>query len=329
MVLGLRLAFERSTMQKSNIPWCTHTWNPVIGCPPPLASKGCERCYARKLHNGRHKAYLAGKRLPKQYAKPFEEIQLFPDRLDDPLHCRAKDAKIFVCSMSDLFHEKVPFDFIDKVMAVIGETRHIYQILTKRPERMKRYFTNEGQRLSKTLEYVRKRRKNKKLLWARRWPWSNIWLGPSISTQEDADRMLPIALKIPATVHIVSLEPMLERVDILKYLWPRQKCVGKKGCGFTGASYEFDNPKKDGAYRCPKCGKNHSYLCTDNIDWVIIGCESGPKARLCSNDDIRYVNRQCREAGVPFFNKQVIVNGKCNKNPKDWPADLRIQEYPK
>ena len=126
----------------------------------------------------------------------------------------------------------------------------------------------------------------------------------------------------------MSYEPALEGIDILKYLWLRQKCVGKKGCGFTGASYEFDNPKKDGAYRCPQCGKNHSYLVTDSIDQLIIGCESGPKQRPCEIEWIRDAVRQCKEAGVACFVKQVPINGKCSKKPEEWPEDLRVQEYP-
>lgn len=270
-------------MQKSKIPWCTHTWNPVIGCPLPLASKGCANCYARKLHNGRHKAYLDGKKIPVQYAKPFEQIQLLPDRLDDPLHCRAKDAKIFVCSMSDLFHPKVPFDFIDKVFDVIRRTPdHTYQILTKYPKRMADFIY---------LAYG----VNHKL--------GNAWLGTSISTQPDADKNIPILLQIPAAVRSISLEPILETIQ--------DNCKG-----FPRPQIPFNRKMVGGWF-------------WEELDWVIIGCESGPRARLCFIDNIHAVVKQCRAAGVPVFVKQIPVNSKCNKNPDEWPEDLRVQEYPK
>ena len=133
-------------MQKTNIPWTEYTWNPGCGCPLPLVSDGCQQCWARSLHNQRHKALLAGKKLPEQYRKPFEEIQLFPDRLEEPLHKR-KPCKIAVCLMGDLF--AYPFEFIDKVMAVVALCpQHTFQCLSKRPEIMQNYFKKALPRVS-------------------------------------------------------------------------------------------------------------------------------------------------------------------------------------
>ena len=137
-------------MQKTNIPWTEYTWNPLTGCELPLASSGCSHCYARELHNKRHKAYLAGKKLPIQYDKPFEEIQLFTDRLNEPLH-KKKPCKIATCLMGDLFHPQVPFEFIDKVFATIRRCpQHTFQILTKQSMIAKEYITGLANRLNGT-----------------------------------------------------------------------------------------------------------------------------------------------------------------------------------
>ncbi len=186
-------------MQKTNIPWTEYTWNPSVGCELPLASTGCQFCYARQLHNTRHKAYLAGKKLPKQYARPFEEIQLFPDRIDGPLHKR-NPCNIFVGSMTDLFCPSVPFSFIEKVMATIEQSpQHTYQMLTKRPHVALEYFNGLGKKYELS-------------------SCPNLWFGASISNQPDADRIIPILLQIPAAVRFVSIEPMLGEINIKKYL---------------------------------------------------------------------------------------------------------------
>ena len=160
-------------------------------------------------------------------------------------------------------------------------------------------------------------------------PMSNAHLYFSASTQAEVDEAVPILLQIAVAVRGLSLEPLLEPIEALQYLDLRQKCVGTKGCGYTGASVEFDNPKKAGAFRCPQCGKDHSYLITDSLDHIIVGCESGPKARPCKLEWVRSIIGQCREAGVPCYVKQIPVNGKASTNPEDWPEDVRIREMPK
>ena len=289
----------------TKIPWTEATWNPVVGCTK--IAVGCKNCYAERM----------AKRFWKQWgllAPPHHfGVKWFPERLDIPLHWR-KPRKIFVCSMGDLFHEAVPFEFIDKVMAVITACpQHTFQILTKRPERMLEYYQSyEIRTLAQPKDFM---------------PLPNLWRGTSISTQADADKNIPILLQIPAGVLFVSFEPMLERVDLMD-VHPK---IGLSQDVLTDFSEDTKKFNKDYAKHLK------SPLVDDpRLDWVIIGCESGPKARLCSIEDIRDAVRQCKEAGVPVFVKQIPIGvstgylgaTKCSKKPEEWPEDLRIQEYP-
>lgn len=177
------------------IEWTDAVWNPVTGCSK--VSEGCRNCYAFALHDMRHKAYLEGKKLPAQYAKPFSEIQLFPDRLEQPLRWK-KPRRIFVNSMSDLFHESVPDDFIEKVFKIMCVAdRHTYQVLTKRPDRMQWWFQHYAWNLTHT---------------------PHIWLGTSVENQKAADERIPLLLQTPAAVRFLSCEPLLGPVDLTNYL---------------------------------------------------------------------------------------------------------------
>src|SRR4051812_18556853 len=118
----------------TGIEWTDATWNPVVGCTK--VSQGCKHCYAKTIHDLRHKAHLAGKAVAPQYAQPFETVQLKPERLTAPLGWR-QPKRIFVNSVSDLFHDDVPIEYIASVWAVMAlARRHTFQILTKRPARM-------------------------------------------------------------------------------------------------------------------------------------------------------------------------------------------------
>lgn len=298
-------------MADTKIEWCDKVWNPVVGCTK--CSPGCLNCYAERMAwrlrsicksmmDGRNQQYL-GK--TDNNGHWTGQVECCDWLLDEPFDWH-KPKRIFVCSMSDLFHEKVPFYFFDKVFTTMTKCpHHIFQVLTKRPKRMKEFFDNYDTHS----EFLT-------------WPKPNIHLGVSISTQSEADEKIPILLQIPATVRWLSIEPMLEGIDILKYLWVRQKCVGEKGCGFTGASYEFDNPKNKSASRCPQCGKNHTYLVTDSIDWVVVGCESGPKNRPCKIEWIQSIVDQCQAEGVPVYVKQININGKVVKMPEEFTQEL-------
>jgi protein gp37 len=213
---------------RSAIEWTDATWNPVTGCTK--ISPGCAHCYAETitLRFKRGGPFLPGK----------TTINLHPDRLDAPGKWRSP-RMIFVNSMSDLFHEEVPFEFIREVFRRM-ETYdwHTYQVLTKRPERM--------------LEYVE---------WTggARWP-DHVWAGVSVENQIWVDRRIPLLTRVPSAVRFLSCEPLLKPIDIRTYL-------------------------------------------TD-IQWVIVGGESGHRARKMQESWAIDIRDQCRQAGVAFFFKQ-------------------------
>ncbi len=266
-------------MQPTNIPWADVVWNPVVGCSP--ASEGCLNCYARELHNKRHAAYKAGKlqNCP-QYAQPFEKIQLLRDRLDQPLRTRTPK-RIFVNSMSDLFHKDVPLEFIDEVMEMaITADQHTYIILTKRIERVLEYDKwRENNWLSKPYS-----------------PWQdNIWLLVSVEDQKTADERIPLLLQTPAAVRGVSVEPMLGVVDLTRVTCP----------------VRLDEPASPGIVCGTVLGRDRyrsgfcpGHAASPGLDWVICGGESGPNRRSFDVQWARDLKDQCVAAGVPFFYKQ-------------------------
>lgn len=179
--------------EHSNIGWTNSTWNPVRGCT--RVSEGCRNCYAEVLaarhsyeggwgHEIAH--YIGGE------ARWTNVIELAHVKtIEAPLHWRTP-RRVFVNSMSDLFHEKVPFNVVDSVFAVMDRCpQHVFQILTKRPERM--------------LDYCRR---------INGAPLENVWLGVSVEDQKRADERIPLLLRTPAAVHWASLEPLLDSIDL-------------------------------------------------------------------------------------------------------------------
>lgn len=239
-------------MSKSKIAWTEHTWQPVVGCTK--VSAGCQNCYAEKM--AKRLAYMGQVKYGKvlEYNEEKEKYwggwngQTYCDEsaLETPLK-RKKPTMYFVCSMGDIFHESVSYEFFTKVWCIIKKCpQHTFQILTKRPEQMK-YFCNGLYEHCKEIP-------------------TNIWLGVTAENQEMADKRIPILLQIPAAVRFVSVEPMLSGI------W-------------------FDSPEQ--------------YKMLRGLDWMIVGAESGPKARYCPVENIRGVVEQCKAAGVSVFVKQI------------------------
>lgn len=299
----------------TNIEWTDVVWNPVTGCDK--VSEGCRNCYAETIA---HRFW--GER-------PFTEVRCHPERLDAPLHWK-KPRRVFVNSMSDLFHKDVSDEFIDKVLAMMALTpQHRYQVLTKRPERMLSFLRDSGYRAEMTgieAEFTSGLDRFEEAE-RQRWPFPlpNVWLGVSIEDQETADERIPILLQTPAAVRWVSAEPLLGPVDFTEWLY---SCDG-----------DCDRP-------------THPPLPT--LDWVVGGGESGPLARPCQLGWIRAIVQQCQTAGIPVFVKQfgshpyadvpeletwsvtkMDENGglhfasRKGGDPSEWPVDLRIRKWPR
>lgn len=212
-------------MKKSKIEWTEETWNPTTGCNK--VSAGCKYCYAEVMAN----------RLKAMGAPGYEngfEFSIMPERLEQPLK-KKKSTKYFVNSMSDLFHEKMPIEFLNKIMGVIDLTpQHVYQILTKREDAMYSYFQN------------------------RKVP-ENIWLGVSVEDKKNGVPRIDKLRTIDATIKFLSVEPLIEDLGEID---------------LTG------------------------------IHWVIVGGESGAKARPMKKEWALNIKRQCEEQNVAFFFKQ-------------------------
>lgn len=218
-----------------------------------------------------------------------------------------RPSKYFVCSMGDLFHDDVPFRYIHEIWDVMkGSPQHIFMVLTKRPVRMKDAVE---------LIYSKER-----LGWAKGF-WSHVWLGVTAENQQRADERIPTLLQIPAAGRYVSIEPCLGPVDITPYIGAyTHECK----CGFhRDESQLFFS---GGKFLCLECGE----ITVDRkaLDWVIVGCESGPNRRHMELEWAINIVEQCKTAGVPVFVKQIEVNGKVSHDMSEWPEELRVQEWP-
>jgi protein gp37 len=248
-----------------------------------------------------------------------DKLRMWPERLVIPLRWR-RPRRIFVNSMSDLFHESVTDHFITEVFQVMRSTpHHIFQVLTKRPERMlgflarvKRWeglYTLDG-------EEPRGYRGHAAIVGDDgNWPLPNIWLGVSVEDQATADERIPLLLQTTAAVRWVSYEPALGPVDLTKlqfgWIWDGSERKPSRHNLLVPITIFGD----EGDYYFP------------GLDWVVCGGESGPNARPSHPDWFRNVRDQCQAAGVPFFLKKITEKGR--KIPFErFPDDLKIREYP-
>jgi protein gp37 len=314
----------------TNIEWTDSTWNPVIGCAK--VAQGCRNCYAETM----------SKRLAAMGQKDYASILMpdgkfnghaiaRPDTLAQPLRWK-KPRMVFVNSMSDLFHEDVPFEFIAAVFGVIAACpQHTFQVLTKRPERALEFFEwvasgDLGKKsamgtallaLAKASPELAGKATKSSACLDTPWPLKNVWLGVSVATQADAEKNIPVLLKCPATIRFVSAEPLVEAVDLLS-VWEKVPLRGDAELSRHALVY---------------------------VDWVIVGGESGPNARPCDVAWIRSIVQQCKAAGVACFVKQlgavsVEVDQPMNSTIRrdyldrkggdhsEWPDDLRVRQFP-
>ena len=282
------------------IEWTDATWNPIVGCS--VVSPGCTNCYAMRLAGTRMRSHPSRAGLTQDSkAGPVwtGEVRFQEQWLTQPLRWQ-KPRMIFVCAHADLFHESVPDELIDRVFAVMAlSPQHTFQVLTKRPERMREYLRDEdrlGGALCMAVFGITKRDPGP----APQWPLPNVWLGVSVEDQRRADERIPILLDTPAAVRWASAEPLLGPIDLTRISFRRYEELFEINCFSDEAwvSHPPDQGLEPGErfHRGPALGAS--------VNWVVAGGESGPGARPMHPDWARSLRDQCAAADVPFLFKQ-------------------------
>lgn len=286
---------------KSTIEWTDATWNPTVGCS--IVSPGCTNCYAMHVAAGLERRF--GSEKYRGLTKSVNgnivwtgEVRLDDDALLQPLKWK-RGRKIFVNSMSDLFHESLSDEQIDKVFAVMALCpQHIFQVLTKRAERMRDYITtaNRCHIIGDQMMRLAKIGAGFKCV---SWPFLNVWLGVSAERQQEADERIPHLLATPAAVRFVSAEPLLGPLDLSRMPFINGDPRHKRDA-LTGFSYLFGR----GVDGHPDATIEVKKPLMSRLDWIIVGGESGKHARPMHPDWARSLRDQCAAADVPFFFKQ-------------------------
>ena len=254
--------------ERTSIEWTDATWNPTTGCT--RVSAGCDHCYAyrlsRRLLADTYRARLPVVNTAANRRDPFA-VRTWPKRLSIPASWR-RPRRIFVNSMSDLFHKDVPEDFVRRCFeAMLGVGRHVYQVLTKRPARAAEFIRRNADLFPAGLP-------------------SHIWIGTSVEDQSVAYRVRHL-LAVQAAVRFLSCEPLIGPLDLSGFL---------RG-GDTARSDASPNGGLSGLRaRCEDA--------SPRLHWVIVGGESGPAARQMAPEWARSVRDDCAASGVPFFFKQ-------------------------
>ena len=279
-------------MGKTNIEWASDVWNPLVGCS--RVSEGCRHCYAER------QAYRAAAMGISRYdgitKKVGSEIRwtgkvaLVESALELPLKWK-KPRRIFVNSMSDLFHEAVPDEWIDRIFSVMAQApQHTFQILTKRPERMLKWSNRTGTMFSPA------------------WPLRNVWLGVSVEDQAARFR-LDVLRQTPAAVRFASLEPVLEDLG--------------NDLDLTGIDQAiFGGESGPNARPCDLAWIRRGMARARAADCAVFVKQLGARPMA----DCRERDEPC-EAG-PCFDTMNLRDRK-GGDPAEWPEDLRVREYPK
>ena len=258
---------------KTKIEWTDATWNPVTGCT--RVSPGCENCYIDWAPpfriEGRHFTDTDGQR--SHAIGSTTGVRLHPERLDQPLRWR-RPRRIFVNSLSDLFHDDVPDEYIARIFAVMAlAQRHTFQVLTKRHARMRSRLSSATfqRQVGDAIRGLVATGKPDRA-WYASWPLPNVWVGVTVEDQERADLRVPALLGTPAAVRFLSCEPMLGPVDLRRAIEPNFARGGWRDLS--------------------------------RLHWVIAGGESGRGARPMHPDWARSLRDQCTSAGIAFHFKQ-------------------------
>lgn len=275
----------------THISWTDATWNPVTGCD--VLSPGCTNCYAMRYAGtrGKHLKSREGLTTMTKTGPVWNgKVRFNEEWLTQPLHWR-KPRMVFVVAHGDLFYDEVPSERILQIFAIMEAARqHTFQVLTKRPVRMRKFMQIAA-------SYVRKTRID--MLGSKggaslAWPPSNVWLGVSVEDQKHADERIPVLLDTPAARRWISAEPLLGPID-LRHI--------KETTGFT-----FNALSR-------KVGISFRGV---GLDWVVAGAEShqNKPARPCDPDWHRKLRDDCVAAVVPFHLKQRMIDGHMVKEPE-------------
>ena len=330
--------------QDSAIQWTEATWNPLAGCKE--ISPGCTHCYAAVIAHrlaamGQTKYIGTTRKLPNGKIVWTGKMNLDADALMIPIK-RKKPTTYFVNSMSDLFHEDVPDEFIDKVFGVMALAHwHTFQVLTKRADRMQAYFAEKYQspnfmivngkptigeptgelnedredrvkqeavslalKLSDSYDKLIFDAEGHHLMMRAPWPLPNVWLGVSVENRQHGRPRIEHLLRTPAAVRFLSVEPLLEEVVL-----PWHCCPTNEGDSST-------------------CLVGPEGCLCDRLHWVICGSESGHGRRPMRQEWAENIADQCKSAGVKFFMKQMEIDGKVTGDITKFPKHLQVREMP-
>lgn len=310
----------------TTIEWTDETLNVVVGCDK--ISPGCKNCYAVKLAATRLRNEPKYKGLAVRKGDHYEwtgKAHIWKKTLNKVFDWR-KPRKIFLTSMGDPFHTSISNKELELMFGVMAlNQQHTFQVLTKRPERMREFmrsrtahqcldtlsdpeFDGIGEDNKLKLEPI----DSAKLVL---WPPPNVWLGVSVENQQCANERIPLLLKTPAAVRFLSCEPLLEDVNL-------EQAICEMTINASGESEPLGVRPKD-----------------EGIHWVIVGGESGDKARPFNLQWARNIVHQCQEGDVAVFVKQLGDNphdngvaldfGSKGKEFGDWPKELQVREFPR
>jgi protein gp37 len=301
-------------MGKTSIGWTGYSWNPIrarlksnplkVGWHCEKVSIGCGRA-----HQGCYSEAFNVRRGTGLFFKPgnrgWLDIFLDEEFLKKPIHWRSA-RMIFVCSMTDLFADFVPVEWLDQMFAVMGMCpRHIFQVLTKRPEAMALYLSDPDarNRIELAAEKIMPSKGSAfSPKWSLPWPLKNVWIGTSVEDQESADDRIPALFKCPAVIRWASYEPALAPVTFARWM---------------------AGPKK--------------------LDWIVVGGQSGALPGYYDLAWPRAVIAEGKQSGVAIFHKQLGAYAVYTENGTakrwktadrkgetmiEWPVDIRVREFP-
>jgi protein gp37 len=305
-------------MSKTTIEWTDFTVNPIrvvadgkFGWHCTKVSPGCAHCYAEVINR------RFGTGMDFTGANAAKVKWILDDTALAHVFQRRKPTRFFWGDMTDLFHEQVRAEWLDKCFAVMALTpQHTHQVLTKRTDQMAGYMADG--RHTAIIDAMNSilRDCGEMHAAAIRWPLPNVWLGTSVENQKAADERIPHLLRCPAAVRFLSCEPLLGPVDLTEIGGDSEgNCLNPECWGDCACDKVYGHDPG-----CRRHGGDGQL--TRRIHWVIVGGESGPKARPMHPDLARSIRDQCQAAGVPFFFKQMA-----RREPI--PDDLMIREFPK